>query len=284
MGTVDGVGDAAADSVGPDPGAGDHEQKVGGPAVARVNQGALAAADCQPGVEGGEGVGVQRHDPFGVQLAERHLQPGAVPGQLPQTVQFQVEELAEPQAGAAEQHAPGAGRDIVELLDGVHECSVDVGRQRPGQRCGESRYVAAVQHQGGWPVGPAPDCDVVEERPQVTDGPGVMADRDRASGRRDFALAGPADVVGEELLKVVPPQLAQRGDVGMVVAEPDTEQGQAGGTGLHRLGPQGGGHGAQVTDERVPDDRLGERRHPLLDRRVWRALPCSGGTSTTPSW
>jgi hypothetical protein len=67
-----------------------------------VVQGALPAADCEPGVEGGEGVGVERDDPFGVQLAEWHLQPGAVSGQFPQAVKFEVEELTEPKPGAAE--------------------------------------------------------------------------------------------------------------------------------------------------------------------------------------
>jgi hypothetical protein len=206
-----------------------------------VGQGPLAAADGQPGVEGVEGVGVERDDAFGVQLAEGHFQPGAVSGEFPQAVQFQVEQLAEPQPGAAEQHDPGAGGGVVELVDGVHERPVDVGRQGPGQRGGEPGNVAAVQHQGGWPVGPAPDGDVVEEPPQVTDGAAVMADRDGAARPGDFALAGSGGVVGEELLEMVPPELTQRGDAGMVLVEPAAEQGQAGGAGLDRLGPKRGG-------------------------------------------
>ncbi len=73
------VVDAAADPGGSDAGAGNDEQEVDRPAVAGVRQGTLAAADGHPCVEDGQGVGVEWNDAFGVELAERHLQPGAVP-------------------------------------------------------------------------------------------------------------------------------------------------------------------------------------------------------------
>ena len=46
-----------------------------------MRQGALAAADAHPVVQRGEGGLVERDDDaFGGQLAQRDLEPGAVPG------------------------------------------------------------------------------------------------------------------------------------------------------------------------------------------------------------
>jgi hypothetical protein len=50
----------------------------------------------------------------------------------------------------------------------------------------------------------------------------------------------------------------------MVLAEPDPEQCEAAGTGLHALRPQRCRHDAQVAEERVPDNRLADGRHPLF--------------------
>lgn len=69
-------------------------------------------------------------------------------GELPQAVQLEIEQLAQPQSGAAQQDDPSPGRDIVELMNGGHECSVDVGWQSSGQWCGKAGKVAAVQNQG----------------------------------------------------------------------------------------------------------------------------------------
>jgi hypothetical protein len=153
------------------------------------------------------------------------------------------------------------------VLDGVHECSVDIGRQGPWQRGGKPGHVAAVQDEGRWPVGPPPNGDVVEEGPQLADGASVMADRNGPPRTGDLALAGTDSVVGKKLLEVVAPQPAQRGEAGMVLGKPDAEQGHTAGSRLHAL-PQCGGPDPQVADERVPDDRLGNRRHSLLERGV----------------
>ena len=113
-----------------------------------------------------------------------------------------------------------------------------------------------------------PQMVMSSKRPQITDGAGMVADRDRAPDPATLPWQG-----GRRRRRGTPrggaaAATAQRGDAGMVSAEPAAEQGQAGGTGLHRLGPNSGRHGAQVANERVPDDRLRRRSHPLLDRRV----------------
>jgi hypothetical protein len=64
--------------------------------VPGVGEGALLAADGHPGVEDGQGVGVQRDDAFGVEFAQRHFEPGAVSGEFPQAVQFEVQQFPEP--------------------------------------------------------------------------------------------------------------------------------------------------------------------------------------------
>lgn len=89
--------------LGEDAGAAEGEQEVGGPAVARVRQAALPAAEGHPPVERGHGRIIEGDDPFGGEFAEWHLQPGPVPGEVPEAVQIEVEQLAQTQAGAAEQ-------------------------------------------------------------------------------------------------------------------------------------------------------------------------------------
>ena len=69
----DGVVDAAPYPVGSDPGAGDDEQVVDGPAVAGVGEGTLSTADGHPGIEHGEGLGIEGDDPLGVEFAEWHF-------------------------------------------------------------------------------------------------------------------------------------------------------------------------------------------------------------------
>jgi hypothetical protein len=141
----------------------------------------LPAADGDPCVERAQGGVVERHDPLGVQLAQRHLQPGAVAGEIPQAVEFEVEQLTQTQPCTPQQRDPAAGGEVVQPGDRGEQRGVDVGRQRAGQRLRQPRGVAAVQQHHRWPLGPAPGGEVVEEQPQVMHGAGVMTDRDRLS-------------------------------------------------------------------------------------------------------
>ena len=77
------------------------EQELSEPAVSGVGQRALAAPLGDPCIDHLHGVGLQRHHAFGVQLADRHSQPGAVAGEVQQAVQFQVEKFADAHAGGA---------------------------------------------------------------------------------------------------------------------------------------------------------------------------------------
>jgi hypothetical protein len=154
------------------------------------------------------------------------------------------------------------------LANGGHERTVDVGWQSSGQWCRKAGKVAAVQNESRWPVGPTPDRDVVEEAAEVSDGAGVVADRDGAPGASDPSPAGAASVVAEEILQMAPGKLTQGADLGMMLAEPHPEQGQARGAGLNRLGTQGRRDDAQVANERITDDRLRNDSHPLLEAGV----------------
>jgi len=70
---------------------------------------------CQPTTHGSnhdqlEGVVVERHHPFGVELAERDFQPGALTGDLVDAVEFEVEQLTDPQTGGARQEERDGAR------------------------------------------------------------------------------------------------------------------------------------------------------------------------------
>jgi hypothetical protein len=52
----------------------ENEQEVGGSPVAGMRQCALLAADAHPCVERVQGGRVERDDPLGVELAQRHLE------------------------------------------------------------------------------------------------------------------------------------------------------------------------------------------------------------------
>ena len=59
-----------------------------------------------------DGFGVQRHHPFSVQLAQRHLQPGPCAGDLVHAVQFQIDQFTDPHAGRSGQQQ-GVGAEPV---------------------------------------------------------------------------------------------------------------------------------------------------------------------------
>ena len=53
---------------------------------------------------------VERDHPFGVELAERDLQPAAVAGDFVDAVQFEVEQFPDPQPAGALQPQRGRGQ------------------------------------------------------------------------------------------------------------------------------------------------------------------------------
>jgi len=101
-----------------------------------MGKSALPTADGHPGIQGGQGCVVEWDDAFSVELAERDLEPGAVSGQVPQTVEFEVEQFPNPDAGAAQQHDGAASGDVGEPVDGSHQRCVDVGMWFPQDRGG----------------------------------------------------------------------------------------------------------------------------------------------------
>ncbi len=59
-----------------------------------------------------DGLLVQGHHSFGLQLAERHLQPRALAGDLVHAVQFQVDQFADAQPGGALQQQRIGGQPV----------------------------------------------------------------------------------------------------------------------------------------------------------------------------
>ena len=59
-----------------------------------------------------DGFLVEGHHAFGVELAQRHLQPRALAGDLVHAVQFQIDELADAQPGRALQKQRVGGQPV----------------------------------------------------------------------------------------------------------------------------------------------------------------------------
>jgi len=89
------------------------EQEVGEHPGAWVRQRPVRTTEADPLVEHGDGGRRQRHHAFGGELAQRYLQPGAGGPVVDDAAQFQVEQLADPQPGAAQHDQPDTGERIV---------------------------------------------------------------------------------------------------------------------------------------------------------------------------
>jgi hypothetical protein len=151
-----GVVESAAQPEGGQAAAALGEQEVRGPVQPGMRQGPLRAAPGHPFVQGGQGGLIQRHGPLGGQLAEGDLQPAAVAGGVPDAVQLEVEQLAQPDAGAAQHGQPGAGERVGQLADGRHQVPVGVRWQGAGQRPVQPGDIGGEQQPCGRPLGIPP--------------------------------------------------------------------------------------------------------------------------------
>jgi hypothetical protein len=80
------------------------EQELHRSAVAAVRQRTTGRSEFNDPVDDRDGVVVERDHPLGLELAERHLQPGTLAGDLVDAVELEVAELADPDpSGAGEQ-------------------------------------------------------------------------------------------------------------------------------------------------------------------------------------
>lgn len=131
-GVSDGGVEAVSELVCAESAASVHEQELGGPAVAGMGEGPLASPVGHPCVECGKRGGVEGDGALGAEFADRHLDPGAVRGGVPQAVELEVEQLAQAHSGAAQDGEAVAGEGVAESGDGGHEVTVDVGRERSG--------------------------------------------------------------------------------------------------------------------------------------------------------
>ena len=99
------------------------------------------------------GLVVERDHPFGVELPERNLQPGTVPGDFVDAVEFEVQQFTDAKPdGAGEQQGVG-GETIFGVLEGDRQPAVgvdgDVTRRAAGAGAGgrTGRSIAAAAHR-----------------------------------------------------------------------------------------------------------------------------------------
>ena len=196
-----------------------------------------------------DGFVVEGHHAFGVELAERHLEPGSVSADLVHAVELEVEQFTDAQpAGAGQQQGVG-GEAVVGSGERVGEPAVSVDGQVARQRLRESGDVAAEQQPSWWGVGPSPLADVGEEAGDGEDAAGLIgAGQWTAGGGAD----GGGDGVQVGLDVAASVESGQRRQRRVDVGEEATEVCETGGQAGHRLGSAGAQLAFQVGDERRP--------------------------------
>jgi hypothetical protein len=127
----------------------------------------MAAALLSPRIESLQGRGVQRDHSFGGELAERDLEPGPGRAVVHDRAQFQVEQLPDAQAGAAQDLQPGGDERIRCGRDDRHQGAVDVWCEGTRERLVEFGDVRGEQQPAGRGVVPVPGSDVVEQIPDA---------------------------------------------------------------------------------------------------------------------
>ena len=100
-------------------------------------------------VDEGERLLVERHHPLRLELAERHLEPGAGACDLVHAVELEVEQLADPQPGRALQQQRVGAQPVGGGLERGDEATVGVGRQVAGQRPRQARERRGGRRAGG---------------------------------------------------------------------------------------------------------------------------------------
>ena len=142
-----GAGQLVAEHVFGDPAALVGEQEIGEPAGAGVRHGPAGGTVLHDPVDQFDGFGVQRHHPFSVQLAQRHLQPGPRAGDLVHAVQFQVDEFPDPHAGRPGQQQRVGAEPVARLAERGGQPPVGVRRVGSG-----ATGAAAGGRRGGRPA------------------------------------------------------------------------------------------------------------------------------------
>ncbi len=206
---------------------------------------------------------IDRDHPFGVELAERNLQPAAMVGHFVNTVQLKIEQFPDPQPAGPLQPQRGSGQGVLRASrQDLGEASVDVdgkvARQRPRQFGG----VVAEQQLARWRIRPAPLGDVGQETSHGQHSTGSVGDGDR--------LAGPGvqcvDQRGQVRLDMTAPvQPSQRCQSWVGIGQEHAEVSQPGRDRRHRLGSTGRPFPFQVSDHRGPD-RWRHLGQPFVER------------------
>lgn len=108
------------------------EQELGratGPGMAHR---ALAPPIGGPGVENRDGRRIERHDPLGRELAERHPEPAAGGRIVDDRVELEVEALAQPQSGPPQERDRGPRERVGGTVHGGCQRPIDIRGEGPG--------------------------------------------------------------------------------------------------------------------------------------------------------
>ncbi len=135
-GGLDGLLEASADAMRAGAASAFGEHEVADATVARVDHWSLLVSVRDPGVERGERSGVEWDHAFGSEFADRDFEPGAVLAEGDEAVEFEVQQFADAHAGCSQDDDPGPGEVVVEVVDGRHQVTVDVGRESPWEGFG----------------------------------------------------------------------------------------------------------------------------------------------------
>ena len=157
-------------------------------------------------------------DAFGGELAERHLQPGAGRAVVDDAAEFEVEQLADPQPGAAQHGQPARANGSSRSATAAISRASTSGVRARGSGWASSGNVGGEHQPPGGPFGPAPGGDVVEQVAHAR----ARWLHDRGRDLLVAGHAGPAsDGCGssQELLDVAAVQLPQDAHLGMLRGE-----------------------------------------------------------------
>ena len=133
-------------------------------------------------VDEGDGLVVEGHHSFGVELAEGDLQPRTVARDLVDAVELEVQQLSDAKpTGPLKQQRVG-GQAVLGALECFGEAPVGVDGQITRQCARKARHVGAEDELAGRGLLPAPLGDVGKEARDRPDPPILVGRGDRLAG------------------------------------------------------------------------------------------------------
>ena len=158
------------------------EQEVGGYAGAGMAHGASWGSGGGDSVDDGEHLVVEWHHAFGVEFAQRDLQPAALTGYFVDAVEFEVEQFPDPQAARSLQQQRVGGKSVGGLRQCRNEFAVGIDWKVTRQRPIRAWHVRGEHQPAARCVVPSPFGDLGQEVADGVDPPDPVGDGDRLTG------------------------------------------------------------------------------------------------------